>query len=166
MVIRPEMQEDIAAIRGVHLAAFAGHPHSHQTEHLIVEALRNANALTISLVAETDGKVVGHVAFSPAWIDGRDCGWYLLGPVGVLPPFQRQGIGQGLIRAGLQALRLRRAQGCALVGAAAYYARFGFRGIPELVIEGFPAEYFLCLPLADQIPSGTVTYHSAFAAGE
>ena len=162
MPIRPERQEDIAAIRGVHLAAFADHPHSRQTEHLIVEALRAANVLSLSLVAESEGQVVGHVAFSPAWIDGLDCDWQILGPVGVLPAFQRQGIGKELILAGLQALRERRSPGCVLLGSPAYYGRFGFRRVPELKLEDVPEEYFLCLPFADAIPRGTVTHHSAF----
>lgn len=162
MPIRPEIQDDSAAIRDVHLAAFAHHPHSRQTEHLIVEALRAAHVLSLSLVAESEGQVVGHVAFSPAWIDGRDCDWQILGPVGVLPAFQRQGIGKELIQAGLQVLRERRSQGCVLLGSPAYYGRFGFRRVPELRLEGVPEEYFLCLPFTGAIPHGTVTYHSAF----
>lgn len=101
MTIRPETPQDRDAIEKVHLAAFANHPYSRQTEHLIVNALRAARALTVSFVAEVDGEVAGHIAFSPARIDGHDCGWYVLGPVGVLPERQRQGIGKALIREGL-----------------------------------------------------------------
>jgi putative acetyltransferase len=163
MQIRSETEADHASIRGIHLAAFADHPHSQQTEHLIVAALRSAKALSLSLVAEVNGNVVGHLAFSPVWIEEQDRGWFILGPVGVLPEFQRQGIGQRLIQAGLQMLRERGAGGCVLVGSPAYYCRFGFRRIPELVLEGFPRENFLSLPMTERIPCGRVTYHSAFS---
>lgn len=112
MLIRSEKDTDLAAIRNIHIAAFANQPYSLQNEHLIVDALRNAGALSVSLVAEVDGVAVGHVAFSPAWIDGQDCGWFVLGPVGVLPELQRRGIGRGLIEDGLKILRDRRARGC------------------------------------------------------
>ena len=120
MIIRPESANDYHSIRCILIAAFADHPFSHQTEHLIVEALRASNALTVALVAEVDGKVVGHIAFSPVWIDGMDCKWFALGPVAVLPDFQRQGIGKSLVEEGLQAIRSLGAQGCVLVGDPAY----------------------------------------------
>jgi putative acetyltransferase len=163
MQARPETEADHASIRRIHIAAFADHPHSKQTEHLIVEALRAAKALSLSLVAEVDGNIVAHLAFSPVWIEQQDCGWFILGPVGVLPECQRHGIGQALIHAGLQALREQGAGGCVLVGAPAYYCRFGFRRIPELVLEGFPPEKFLSLPMTGRIPCGRVSYHSAFS---
>ena len=105
MIIRPETASDYDAIRNLLIAAFADHPYSHQTEHLIVEALRADAAIVAPLVAEVDGQVVGHVAFSLARIGGADCQWYTLGPVAVLPEFQRRGIGSGLVEAGLQAIR-------------------------------------------------------------
>ncbi len=164
MHVRPETVEDHAAIRGIHLAAFANHPHSKQTEHLIVEGLRAAKALSVSLVAEVEGNVVGHVAFSPVKIEEQECGWFILGPVGVLPAFQRQGIGKALIAAGLQVLRKQNAGGCVLVGEPAYYCRFGFRHIAEQVFEGVPPEYCMSLPLGERVPRGKVTHHSAFSA--
>ncbi|MGE5611300.1 MAG: GNAT family N-acetyltransferase [Bacillota bacterium] len=163
MLIRSETPADYDAIRTILIAAFAHHPYSHQTEHLIVEALRAANALTLALVAEVDGQVVGHVAFSSVKINGKDCMWFALGPVAVSPNFQRQGIGQALIKQGLQSLRNLGAQGCVLVGDPAYYCRFGFRHNPALLLEGIPPQYFLCLQIADQTPQGCVTHHSAFS---
>ncbi len=165
MLIRREKPDDRASIRNILIAAFADHPYSHQTEHLIVEELRAAGALTLSLVAEVDGQVVGQIAFSPVWIDGQDCGWLALGPVAVLPAFQRKGIGQGLVNEGLKVLRERGAPGCVLVGDPAFYRRFGFRNNPALCFEGIPQEFFMCLPLADQVPRGSVTHHAAFSAG-
>jgi predicted N-acetyltransferase YhbS len=77
MKIRPEVSQDCSAIENVHIAAFAHHPYSRQTEHLIVKALRVAHALTVSLVAEAEGKVVGHIAFSPIKIGATiACGSY------------------------------------------------------------------------------------------
>ena len=162
MIIRLEGPGDIRGIEHVHIAAFANHPYSKQTEHLIVNALRAGGALTVSLVAEMDGEVVGHVAFSPVQIDGHDCPWFILGPVGVLPERQRRGIGQALVREGLDAIRSLGAQGCVLVGDPAYYSRFGFANNPRLVLEGVPARYFLCLAMAEPVPRGAVSHHAAF----
>ena len=169
MILRPESANDYDSIRSILIAAFADHPYSHQTEHLIVDALRAADALTVALVAEVDGNVVGHIAFSPVKINGMDCMWFALGPVAVLPDFQRQGIGKGLIEEGLKAIRSLGAQGCVLVGDPAYYERFGFRHNPALVLEGIPPEcfkYFMCLPMIEQTPQGHVSHHSAFSVCE
>jgi putative acetyltransferase len=165
MIIRPETPADYAIIGEILLAAFAAEPHSRQTEPLIVEALRAAGALTIGLVAEEDGIVAGHIAFSPAKINGEDCGWYILGPVAVAPSRQRHGIGGALIREGLRQLRAFGAKGCALVGHPGYYGRFGFRHIAELTMEGIPPEVFFCLPLGEHMPRGVVSHHEAFLAG-
>ncbi|OGR34203.1 MAG: GNAT family N-acetyltransferase [Desulfovibrionales bacterium GWA2_65_9] len=163
MRIRPETPADHAAIREINIAAFADHPFSRQTEHLIVEVLRAAGALTLSLVAEDgDGVVVGHIAFSRAPIDGQDQGWHLLGPVAVLPALQRGGIGKALVHTGLDALRALGSQGCVLVGDPGYYTRLGFRQAASLVYPGVPPEVVLCSPLAGVEPSGLVGHHPAF----
>jgi putative acetyltransferase len=132
VVIRPETSRDFAAIREVNRAAFLHHPFSAQTEHLIVEALRAAGALEISLVAEIDGEVVGHIAFSHASFGDAPAGWYLLGPVAVLPDYQGRGVGRALIESGLGELRSRGASGCVLVGDPAFYRCFGFGHYPGL----------------------------------
>jgi putative acetyltransferase len=90
MIIRHERDSDIAAIFTVTKAAFENHPYSHQTERFIVNALRAAKALSLSLVAEVDGKVVGHIAFSPVTISDGSDNWYGIGPVSVLPEFQKK----------------------------------------------------------------------------
>lgn len=163
MTIRPETSQDCSAIEDVHIAAFANHPYSRQTEHLIVNGLRAAHALAVSLVAEVDGKVVGHIAFSPLRIDGTDSMWFLLGPVGVLPEYQRRGIGQELVRQGLKAIEAFGAEGCALVGDPAYYGRFGFTHARELIFEGIPPEYCLFLRIGERIASGSIEHHAAFS---
>jgi putative acetyltransferase len=165
VIIRPEAPGDHESIRNVHIAAFANHPYSHQTEHMIVDGLRADDALTVSLVAEVDDEVVGHIAFSQIKIDGKDCGWLALGPVGVLPTFQKQGIGQALVNKGLKAIRDLGAQGCFLVGDPAYYRRFGFQNNPCLRMEGIPPEVTMCLSMGDKMPEGIVTHHPAFHIG-
>ena len=163
MIIRPETPDDYLAIHRINIAAFADHPFSRQTEHLIVDALRDASALTLSLVAEDQGQVIGHIAFSSALIDGVDQQCFLLGPVAVPPERQRQGVGSQLVEYGLSALRQQGAHGCVLVGDPNYYERFGFRRNPDLIVPGVPAEYVLCLPLTNQMPHGLVTHHPAFS---
>jgi putative acetyltransferase len=121
MIIRNELESDFEAISAVTKAAFANHPHSNQTEQFIVNALRAANALAVSLVAEVDGKVVGHIAFSPVTISDGSQNWYGLGPVSVLPGFRKQGIGKFLIHEGLSLLKALGAKGCVLVGDPKYY---------------------------------------------
>lgn len=164
-LIRKEQPGDAGAIEQVHLAAFAHHAYSRQTEHLIVNALRAAGALTVSLVATRDGEVIGHIAFSAALINGKDCGWQLLGPLGVLPAHQRQGVGTRLVRAGLAAIRRLGAKGCVLVGEPGYYRRFGFTQNPSLSMPDVPSEFVLSLCFDGRMPEGAVSHHPAFLAG-
>lgn len=160
--IRPETPADIAAIRGINVAAFVGHPYSRQTEHLIVDALRDADALSLSLVAVSDGEPVGHVAFSQATVGDMGDGWYILGPIAVLPKRQGGGIGSLLVRAGLSDLRARAAAGCVLVGDPAFYGRFGFAAHPGLAYHGVPDEFVLGLAFGGEPPAGTIAAHLAF----
>lgn len=162
--IRSETEADVNAIGEVTIAAFATLEISQHTEQFIVAALRAAKALPISLVAEAHGRVIGHIAFSPVAISDGTPGWYGLGPVSVLPANQRQGIGQALIQEGLARLRGMNARGCCLVGHPDYYRKFGFRNMPELVLEGVPQEVFFALPFDEHIPHGTVTFHEGFTA--
>jgi putative acetyltransferase len=165
MIVRAETEQDIEGIRDVNVSAFADHPFSRQTEHLIVEALRSADALEVSLVAEVDGDVVGHIAFSAGAIGGTSSGWFVLGPVAVMPDHQGEGIGRALVEAGLDALRARGARGCVLVGDPAFYRRFGFRQQPGITWHGVPDENVLCLVLSGDAPGGEVSCHAAFSAG-
>lgn len=165
LLIRDERDGDAGAIRAVTRAAFEGMPYSEQTEAAIVDALRAAGALAVSLVAVEDGGIVGHVAFSPIAIDGAPApGWFGAGPLSVRPGRQRAGIGTALMRAGLARLADAGAKGCVLVGDPAYYRRFGFTASSSLRYPDLPAEYFQVLELASETPSGTVAFHPAFAA--
>ena len=126
--------------------------------------MRKDNALTISLVAEIEEKVVGHIAFSPLTISDGSCDWYALGPISVQPKFQRKGIGQALVREGLSQLKSLGAQGCVLVGPPEYYNRFGFKSFSDLNMEEVPQQYVLALPFTEKIASGTISHHHAFSA--
>lgn len=165
IVIRPETAADVDAIRDLTVAAFETLAISGHTEQFIIAALRAAESLTLSLVAEMDGRVVGHIAFSPVTISDGTRNWYGLGPVSVLPACQRQGIGMALIREGLSRLRGLGARGVCLVGHPEYYRRFGFGIEPGLVLEGVPPEVFFALSFDGRVPRGTVTFHEAFLAG-
>lgn len=164
ITIRDETDADFDAIGQVTTAAFKTLKISDHTEQYIIEALRAADALTVSLVAEFDGRVIGHVAFSPITISDGTPNWYGLGPVSVLPECQRKGVGKALIRAGISRLHKLSAQGCCVVGHPEYYARFGFQNVPELVLEGIPPEVFFALTFRGRPPKGTVAFHDAFNA--
>ena len=161
-MIRPEQSGDIPEIRTLITAAFLGAAFSDGEEATIVDRLRENNALAVSLVAELDGTVVGHVAFSLVAINGIESNWFGLGPVAVRPDHQRQGIGTRLIEAGLDLIRSLDAAGCVVLGDPGYYSRFGFRADPSLIFPGVPPEYFQCLDFIDNTRHGVVVYHDAF----
>ena len=137
--IRDESPDDAAAIEAVTMAAFASAAHTAGTEQFIVAALRRAGALAVSLVAEVRDQLVGHVAVSPVTLSDGAPGWYGLGPISVLPEFQRQGIGSALMREAMQRLQDIGAAGCVLVGEPAYCTRFGFHNEPALSYPDVPA---------------------------
>jgi putative acetyltransferase len=163
-LIRPEEPADVAAIRGLIADAFRDHPHSNQTEHLVVDALREAGALMISFVA-IDKEMIGCVAFSPVTIDGAGCGWIGLGPVAVRADRRHRGVGEALILEGLEyAERELDAQGCVVLGDPGYYEKYGFETNTGLILDGVPPEYFQALPFGGRTtPSGKVAYHAAFS---
>ena len=163
-VIRSETGADVSAIAEVTVAAFRTLEISNHTEQFIIAALRAAKALTVSLVGEVDGRVIGHIAFSPVTISDGTRNWYGLGPVSVLPEYQRQGVGKALIQEGLSRLKDMNAKGCCLVGHPDYYRKFGFKNMPELVLEGVPQEVFFALSFDGHTSQGTVTFHDAFKA--
>ena len=165
MEVRAERDDDRPAIRSVIASAFAQAAHAAGNEAQIVEALRDAGALTLSLVAEADGEIVGHVAFSPVRIAARKGRYLGLGPVAVLPALQSGGIGAALIREGLRRICADGAAGCVVLGNPGYYRRFGFSSDPALTFAGQPSPYFQRLVWHGDPPSGDVAYHPAFGAG-
>lgn len=162
--LRNEQIRDIEQICKLTQTAFAHAEHTSHTEHLIVNALRDAQQLTISLVTELDHEIIAHAAISPITISSGVQDWYGLGPVSVAPQYQQQGIGKQLIQHALQQLKALGGAGCVVLGEPDYYAKFGFIPQPTLVLEGVPAEYFQALSFFQQIPDGIVKYHVAFEA--
>jgi putative acetyltransferase len=163
--IRTETAADAAAIEAVTISAFLNAPHTSHTEQFIVAALRKAGLLTISLVADAEGTLIGHVAVSPVSISDGACGWFGLGPVSVVPEHQGRGVGSRLMREALRILREHGAAGCVLLGEPEYYSRFGFQADPNLILPGVPPEYFQAISLDSSRPRGIVSYHEAFNAG-
>ena len=164
IIIRNEKDADVDTITEVTVTAFKTLEISNHTEQFIIEALRANNALTVSLIAEVDGHVVGHVAFSPVTISDGTQNWYGLGPVSVLPEHQRKGIGKSLILEGISRLKGLNAKGCCLVGHPDYYMKLGFKNVSGLVHEGVPQEVFLGMSFDGQVPQGTVNFHDGFKA--
>jgi putative acetyltransferase len=132
-----------------------------------VDDLRRSGRLTISLVAECDNGIVGHIAFSPVTIDDIPCGLGLA-PLAVRPDRQRQGIGGALIRAGVEACRSRRARFVVVLGDPGYYGRFGFQRASawQLVdeYEGYAAFQVLeLIPGGVPVGGGLVRYAPEFS---
>lgn len=166
ITIRDETAADIPVIEALTQAAFLNAAHSSHTEQFIVNQLRKAQQLSLSLVAEDQQQIVGHVAVSPVRISSGDTGWYGLGPISVCPDKQGLGIGSMLMHAALQRLKALGAEGCVLLGDPNYYARFGFKPISGLVLPGVPQEYFQAVSFTGTFPQGEVAYHDAFNATE
>ena len=146
--IRRERPEDIAAVRAVNEAAF-----EQTTEADIIDALRDVCADVLSLVAESDDEIVGHILFSPVTIeDGSQSRQGMgLAPVAVTPDRQRQGIGSELVQAGLEILRRKGCPFIIVLGHPDFYPRFGFvsafrHGLTSQW-EGVPDAAFMVLVL-------------------
>ncbi len=118
--IREEKTPDIPLIRAIHDRAFDS-----RDEGVIVEKLRKNKNLTISLVAEVEGVVIGHIAYSPVYINGTRTGLGLA-PVAVLPAHQNQGTGSALIRTGNEIAVMKGFSMIFVLGDPDYYSRFGF----------------------------------------
>ena len=161
--VEPERPGDAIQISQLTTAAFAPMPFSGGDEARVIDALREARALSISLVAiAAHGELVGHVAFSPVRIDGQPGDWYGLGPVSVAARMQRRGVGSALISEGLDRLRELTAAGCVLLGNPAYYRRFGFLSDPTLTYRCQANRYFQRLVLKGPPAQGDASFHPAF----
>lgn len=164
MKIRKERTGDAERIHEVTTRAFQDAPHTGHNEQFIVKALREAGALSVSLVAEKEDKVVVHVAISPVSVSDGSIGWYGMGPVSVLPEYQRGGIGSRLVEIALAEIEQGGASGCVVLGDPEYYRRFGFRVMGGLVLPGVPVEYFQAMSFDGNLARGEVAYHEAFSA--
>lgn len=168
ITIRHEVASDVDAVRRVNLAAF-----DHAMEADLVDTLRRTCRASLSLVAELDGQVVGHILFTPASLDtgGGLIEGMALAPMAVLPPLQRKGIGSRLVEEGLQILRDTACPFVILVGHADYYPRFGFEPASrhglECQWEGVPDEAFMVAILDSarlEGVSGVARYRDEFDA--
>lgn len=161
MIIRRETAGDVAAIRQVIRAAFEG-----DDEANLVDRLRGDGDLILSLVAEQDGQIVGHVAFSRLSItnDSHVTPGVSLAPVGVLPEMQRKGAGCALIEAGHDQLRHAGETVSFVLGDPAYYSRFGYSLDGASAFDcAYAGPYFQWLRLSSQSPAaGVITYAPAF----
>ena len=162
--IRSEETADALSIEAVIVAAFLNSPHTSYTEQFIVRALRKAGKLSVSLVAALEGVVVGHAAASPVTISDGASGWFGLGPISVMPEYQRRRIGSRLVSNTLRVLREGGASGCVVLGEPDFYGRFGFRPEPNLILREVPAEYFQAISFRSSLPRGIVTYDGVFSA--
>src|SRR5579859_1227422 len=165
--IRSEKGPDQAGIRAVNLAAFTPRPN----EADLVDMLRQAGQCTLSLVALSDGRLVGHVLFSPVSLvpPQPQLHGLGLGPLAVLPEFQRQGIGSRLVIRGLEITRDAGFDFVVLLGDPAYYGRFGFRPAARFRLDNEygAAEAFMAMELRPRALadcSGLVQYRPEFKA--
>lgn len=165
VIVRPEVPDDHGTVFAVHAAAFPT-----PEEARLVAAIRAAGRATVSLVAEVAGQVVGHILFSRVTVEHGDRGDGVgLAPVAVLPAHHRRGVGGRLIRAGLQAVTRTGMACCVVLGAPAYYQRFGFRRASEVDLgnEYGVDEEFMVIELRPgglAGKRGMVRYCSEFAA--
>jgi len=165
LTVRDERPSDRPAVRAVNEAAF-GQP----AEADLVEALHRAGAASVSLVAEREGTIAGHILFSPVTVEHAE-GRRLAGlaPMAVAPDRQRQGIGSMLVREGLERCRAAGFDGVVVVGHPEYYPRFGFVPAHTLGLRceyDGPPEVFMALALPGRSldgASGLVRFHQAFA---
>jgi putative acetyltransferase len=162
LLIRPERPGDEDAIHHLTVAAFEPMEFSNGSESSIIEGLRRSGDLILSLVAEENGKIVGHAAFSPVTIGGAADDWFGLGPISVKPERQRQGIGRALILRGMELLKSRGAHGCALIGDPAFYSRFGFHSDGLLSHGDLDPRYVQRIIFSGPAPEGAVTFAPAF----
>ena len=165
MRIRPETEADRAAVRAVNEAAFET-----PAEADLVEALRASGVSLVSLVAEADGEIIGHILFSPVLLNGHaDLNLMSLGPMAVAPDRQRKGVGSALVRQGLMCCKDLGARAVVVVGHSEYYPRFGFTPASRYALRceyDVPEDVFMVAELeagALNGAYGVVRYHDAFA---
>ena len=160
--IRLETVHDRETISKIIDSAFFGKQYSGGNEAAIVDELRRAGDLSLSLVADLEDVPVGHIAFSPAHLSEGIGRWYALGPLAVSPMYQRGGIGTALVTKGLDIIESMEADGCILTGALRYYSRFGFEHSPQNAPVGEPAAHFMIRRFRGDVPNGPIHFHDAF----
>lgn len=165
MRIRPEEPEDTVAVRAVNVAAF-----DTTAEADLVDTLRGNVEPLVSLVAEADGSIVGHILFSPVTLtDQPDFLLMGLGPMAVMPRHQRQGFGSALVRRGLERCAELGCDAVVVLGHPQYYPRFGFVPASKYGMSSqydVPDDVFMLIELRPgslRGASGKVSYDEAFS---
>ena len=165
MEIRAETEDDFGWVRELNLAAFEG-----SAEADLVDGLRQNASPVISLVAEEEGQIVGHILFSPvSHSEHPDLKVMGLAPMAVTPGRQRSGIGSELVRAGLERCKEMKIAAVVVLGHPNYYPRFGFVSSSKFQITSeydVPEDVFMVLELQDGVldgRSGRVHYHAEFS---
>ena len=164
MLIRAEKETDQHAVYAVNVAAFDA-----PSEAILVDALREQAHPAVSLVAEDEGELVGHIMFSPVSVSGHpELKVMGLGPMSVAPGYQRKGIGSALVRAGIKCCRQLGFSAVVVLGHPEYYPRFGFTPAFRFGIDSeyeVPEGVFMVMELqagARSEKTGRVKYHAAF----
>jgi len=168
MKIRFEDKNDLAAVEAVNVSAFET-----PVEARLVNMLREQAQPVISLVADDNGEIVGHILFSAVVLDGHE-GLKIAGlaPMAVVPGRQQQGIGSALVRAGLEECRKAGFGSVVVLGHPGYYPRFGFVQSNQFGIKSeydVPPDVFMVLELVPGYldeAEGIIRYHDAFRAAE
>jgi putative acetyltransferase len=165
LVTRPELASDVPSVHAVNVAAFA-----RNSEADLVDLLRQHASPIISLVAEVQGSICGHILFTPVSLIGDpDVRLMALAPLAVQPEQQRRGIGSALVRAGLAACAERRCQAVVVLGHPAYYPRFGFQPASRVGLSceyDVPDDAFMVIELETGALAGrrgTIRYHHIFS---
>ena len=169
LTIRKETPGDTLAVRYINKQAFG-----RDVEPDLIDKLRTRRASVLSLVAVQENRVVGHILFTPVTIESESSSAtaVALGPMSVLPEYQRQGIGSQLVRTGLEELKTDKHEIVVVLGHPEYYPRFGFSPAGKYGINcefEVPDEVFMALELrpgALAKTSGTVKYQPEFSEGE
>jgi len=174
IIIRNESHEDFDSIRELTRAAFAESEYGHNGEADLVDSIRADSSSRLSLVACQEGRVVGHILFSPVIIrtSGEEFSGMGLAPMSVDPLHQRKGIGSSLISKGLSRLFADECAFVVVLGDAGYYTRFGFQPAAELSVEhgfrGIPQDVFFIQTNPDSLlasmPRGRAYYGPSFGA--
>ena len=165
MRIRAEAKGDRAAVRAINAEAF-----ERQAEADLVDALRDQAEPIVSLIAEQEGKIVGHIMFSPVVLIGHpELEIMGLAPMAIAATHQRRGIGAALVRAGVEQCTALGFGAVVVLGHPTYYPRFGFVPTTRWNIRceyEAPPEAFMAIELQAGYldgKAGTIRYHPAFA---
>ena len=165
VIIRPERRQDKQRIRQINVEAFGS-----EAESNLIEVLRNSGILLISLIAEVNGEVIGHILFSPVDLRGNKSNVSIAGlsPMAVMPKWQRKGMGSMLVKEGLRLCKESGYAAVVVLGHPEYYARFGFAPSVRYGIKSeydVPDEVFMAVELSEGSLAdcgGIVRYHAAF----